>query len=81
MSCCSSRRHLPSQNGLRPVSNTHLADLPQAGESLRYLGKDSIALRGPFSGRVYQVGTSRRLIEVDRSDVPTFLRSGLFSTS
>ena len=43
------------------------------------LARVDLALRSPFSGRVYRVGPDTRQIDADARDVAALLRTGQFS--
>jgi hypothetical protein len=45
---------------------------------LRYLRDSPLTLRGPFSGRVYEVDAHARIIEADALDTEALLRTSLF---
>jgi len=79
MSCCSRLRHPPGRSAFRPVA---IAPPPPAAEpasqSLRYLGKHPLALKGPASRKLYRMGPGQRVVAVDPVDVAALLRSGLF---
>ena len=46
---------------------------------LQYLGHHPLVLRGPFSGRLYDVDGERRLLDAAAADAPAMLRSGWFA--
>ena len=48
---------------------------------LRYLGQTALSLRGPFSGRVYNLAAAESELAVDPSDLQALLRTGLFETA
>jgi hypothetical protein len=47
--------------------------------TLNYSGRADLALRGPVSGRIYQVGPAARRLAADPRDVDALLRTGQFS--
>jgi hypothetical protein len=47
---------------------------------LRYAHDRPLSLRGPRTGRVYQVSGSDPVVSVARDDAPSLLRTGLFSS-
>ena len=49
-----------------------------SGEDLRYTGANPMALRGPFSGRIYRVTAQSRHIIADSRDIAALLRSEFF---
>jgi hypothetical protein len=50
------------------------------GETTRieHVGRTSVRVRGPVSGRVYTFTPFRRVQQVEAADVPLLLRSRLF---
>ncbi len=82
MSCCSQRRHAsPAAPPLRAAA-AGAAAAPAASaaatQRLRYLRDASLALRGPFSGRVYRVDARSAVIDADARDAEPLLRTALF---
>ena len=81
MSCCSDRRaaFAPAPR-LRAAADPPppVEPAPVAAVALRYLGDTSLALRGPFSGRVYRVGPEAQDIDADARDAEALLRTRLF---
>lgn len=80
MSCCSSRRgalaaapQLRAAAPIAPPARTSSAD-----RQLRYRGQAAMVLRGPFSGRVYELTPSAADLAADPGDVEALLRTGLF---
>jgi hypothetical protein len=75
--CCSS--HGAS---ITAALQLQAAALPTQSEReptrLRYVGKTALSLRGPFSGKVYDLPASQAEIPVDLYDQPALLRTGLF---
>lgn len=73
MGCCGDRRA-----ALRTTAGP-AGPLP-AGPTARveYLGRTSVRVRGPASGRVYVFTPSRRALAVDAADVPLLLRARSF---
>ena len=49
-----------------------------ATQRLRYLRDTSLSLRGPFSGRVYEVDARACFIDADARDAEPLLRTALF---
>jgi hypothetical protein len=81
MSCCSGRREaFSSQSTFRaaPVAPA-LSSETSLEETLTYSGRDALALRGPFSGRIYHVGAGSPRLVADSRDVEALLRTGQFS--
>jgi len=80
MSCCSQRRHaVPSTTQLRATAGVSTPPSPDAAaRRLRYLGDAPLSLRGPFSGRVYEVDAKTRVIDVDVLDAEPLVRTTLF---
>lgn len=81
MSCCSNRRAAltttPQLRAATPMPSPAPTS-PQSGQPLGYTGQVAIALRGPFSGRVYRVSPDARQIDADARDVAALLRTGQF---
>jgi hypothetical protein len=84
MSCCSQRRHaVPAATQLRAATRASTSAPPRpvhgaATRRLRYLGDSPLSLRGPFSGRVYEVDAMTRFIEAEPRDAEPLLRTTLF---
>lgn len=80
MSCCSDRRAtaapLPALRAaaLKPAPRA----TQQGGTLLHFTGSANLALRGPFSGKVYRIAPSHRMIAAHPDDVAALLRTGLF---
>ena len=53
---------------------------PAPGEAARleHVGRTSVRVRGPVSGRVYTFTPAHRVQQVDAADAPLLLRSRLF---
>lgn len=88
MACCSSRRSSseaapplraawPAARETASVPSTAAAP-PNPRVPLRYLGRGALALRGPFSGQVYQVAARGDTVMAEAQDVASLLRSGRF---
>jgi hypothetical protein len=45
---------------------------------LRYVGAAALTLRGPFSGRVYELAASAPELTPEPTDLAALLRTGLF---
>jgi hypothetical protein len=84
MSCCSQRRQAASTTTqLRAAASTSMPATPRpahgaATQRLRYAGDSPLSLRGPFSGRVYEVDATNRIVEADLRDAEPLLRTALF---
>ena len=80
MSCCSNRRQAPIPAPRLRAAFTPMRTPPPsgAGPALVYTGQTAVALRGPFSGRIYNVSREKRFVEADAKDVEALLRCGLF---
>ncbi len=85
MGCCGDKRTAfraaQPQPRFVPSPPARPAAPPAApGESTRieHVGRTSVRVRGPVSGRVYTFTPFRRVQQVDAADVPLLLRSRLF---
>ena len=81
MSCCSGRREAMSSQSIfraAPVAPELSGESPEEA-TLTYSGRDALALRGPFSGRIYHVGAGSPRLVADSRDVEALLRTGKFS--
>ena len=85
MACCGDKRTAfraaqprPSFVPTPPARPT--APGAAAGQTARveHVGRTSVRIRGPVSGRVYTFTPARRVQQVDAADVPLLLRSRLF---
>jgi|GEM_PF-3922308 len=75
--CCSS--HGASITAALQLQAAALPTQPEREPTrLRYLGKTPLSLRGPFSGKVYELPASQTEILVDPNDQAALLRTGLF---
>lgn len=84
MACCSQRRHAapatPQLRAAMAASHSAAPGAPPAPttQRLRYLRDTSLSLRGPFSGRVYEVDARACFIDADARDAVPLLRTALF---
>ncbi len=81
MSCCSDRRAaIAPAPRLRAAAEPPppVEPPPAAAVALRYRGDTPLALRGPFSGRVYRVGPKAHDVDADARDAEALLRTLLF---
>lgn len=80
MSCCRSRRTSTPRPSGRAASGagTNAPEPPGAAVRLRFLGQETVQIRGTTSGQVYRVTPTEPLLSVDPRDVRVLLRSGLF---
>ena len=83
MSCCSSRRAAwaaTPQLRAAPivVVQPPTAVISSANVLLQYTHEGAVLLRGPFTGRVYELSGFGSVIQADKRDAPALLRTGRF---
>jgi hypothetical protein len=75
--------HAPAGNKILIRYQHHPSETPRAVVTqevlLRYLGNDSIALRGPHTGRAYRFAGTGATTIVQPQDVVALLRTQLFA--
>jgi hypothetical protein len=84
MGCCGDRRNAfraarPPSVAVPPANVSRGGGGPPGSVTrVEHVGRTSVRVRGPVSGRVYTFTPSRRVQQVDPADLPVLLRSRLF---
>jgi hypothetical protein len=81
MACCCSGASFTPALPLQAAASVPAARRESKGLRLRYLGQAALTLRGPFSGRVYNLDAGPTELTADPSDIDALLRTGLFETT
>ncbi len=78
MGCCGKAREAARGQYASVTPETVVAQLPQPGVAILYLGHSAILIRGPRTGRActFRPGEAGQLI--DPSDAEVLVRTGLF---
>ena len=79
MSCCGQKRAALASTFAQVRSQRSPSPAPESGDRLmRYLGKPTLTLTGPKSGRVYFFAESGSTAVIDEKDIEALLRTRLF---
>ena len=83
MGCCGHRRTMQNLQGsgtprVLPITSSASAGSLQSSIAVRYLGHETMVVRGPISGRVYTFSRLKPGQSVDAGDAVVFLRNRLF---
>lgn len=79
MSCCRKNREALNKSQILSVTASPAAAAsPGRKRSVAYLGKGTILVAGPRSGRAYAFSPNEPEQSVDSQDVAALLRTGIF---
>jgi hypothetical protein len=80
MSCCGKKREQIPRNLISETASVENHGPSGPKVLLRYTGSASLLVRGHRSGQTYFFSTSQSEQSVQKGDVDTLLRTGLFAT-